>query len=412
MNAEAQPPSQRPTKEQSTAESYFVTADDDREPVISVVMPTLNEEGGIEECIEWTKSAFESVELPGEIVLSDSSTDRTPEIGREMGARVVEPDEGGYGYAYRYAFERARGEYIVMGDADTTYDFEELPKLLEPVRAGEADICMGSRFEGEIKDGAMPKLHQYFGNPLLTTFLNIFYHADVSDAHSGFRVFRRDVLDRLDLSADGMEFASEMVMESASRDLKIVEVPITYHEREGEATLNSFQDGWRHVKFMLVNAPGYLFSIPGAVLFGIGVALMGFALIGATFPSVRLSPVWQQGVNFGVRSAILGSLLAIVGYHVGSLGIFATVASDPIHRPDDVVTNAIVEHLSLERGAMVGLVLFGVGLGYAVVLIGRWLTSGYVALPPLTHDVIAFTLIVLGIQTVFGSFFMSTVAEG
>ncbi|MDX1748146.1 MAG: glycosyltransferase family 2 protein, partial [Halobacteriales archaeon] len=253
---------------------FLVTDDDDTTPVVSVVMPTMNEEEGIGECIDRIVEGATALGLPTEIVVSDSSSDRTPEIARDRGARVVEPDRPGYGYAYRYAFARVRGEYVVMGDADTTYDFAELPRLFEPILDGEADMVMGSRLEGEILPGAMPKLHQYVGNPLLTKFLNVFYGAGVSDAHSGFRVIRRSTLEELNLGTDGMEFASEMVMEAAARDLEIAELPITYHERKGEATLESFRDGWRHVRFMLMNAPGYLFSVPGALMVLLGSLLM------------------------------------------------------------------------------------------------------------------------------------------
>jgi len=396
---------------QASVDDLLLGADSEQDPTLSVVMPTLNEEEGVEECITRIRNAVAEVGITTEIIVSDSSTDRTPEIARDLGAIVVEPDQTGYGYAYRYAFDRVRGDYVVMGDADTTYDFEELPKLLDLIIEGDADIVMGSRLEGEIKDGAMPALHQYVGNPLLTKFLNVFYDAEVSDAHSGFRVFRADVIEELQLQTNGMEFASEMVMEAAVREFEIEEVPITYHEREGDATLHSFRDGWRHVKFMLLNAPSYLFTVPGALLLGAGVVLMGFAFVGTTLPSIRILPVWQHGVAFGVRSAIAGSLLAIVGYQVASMGVFATVASDPIRRPDDVVTNAIINHLSLERGGTVGFLLFLLGAGYAGYLIYQWVTIGYGALPGIPSDVIAFTLIVLGIQTIFGSFFMSSVGS-
>ena len=195
--------------------SNLVTLDDEVEPVLSVVMPTLNEEDGIAECIRRIENALETIGIAGEIVVADSSTDRTPEIAREMGARVVVPEEDGYGAAYHCGFEHARGEFVAMGDADTTYDFEELPKLFDLVAGGEADMAMGSRLEGEILPGAMPSLHQYVGNPLLTRFLNFFYDAGVSDAHSGFRAFRAEMLDELDLQTTGMEFASEMIMAPA-----------------------------------------------------------------------------------------------------------------------------------------------------------------------------------------------------
>jgi hypothetical protein len=364
-------------------------------------MPTMNEEEGIETCLNWIEEAVLELGLPTEIIVSDSSTDRTPEIARERGAIVVEPDQRGYGYAYRYAFERARGEYIVMGDADTTYDFSQIPRLLEHLQAEDADVVMGSRLEGEIEDGAMPPLHQYVGNPLLTTFLNGFYDAEVSDAHSGFRVFRRDVLDELGLETDGMEFASEMIMEAGAQNLDIEEVPIVYHEREGEETLDSFQDGWRHVRFMLVNAPGYLFSVPGLLLGVFGLSIMTVAWSGVTV----------GGVSPGINSMIVGSLLTIVGYQTGSLGIFATVASDPIQKPADSVTRALTEQVSLERGATLGLVVFGLGALTAGGLVYRWAANGFILLGFTKTALSAFTAIVIGLQTVFSSFFLSMIAD-
>ena len=386
---------------QKSASSLLLGADSDREPVLSVVMPTMNEEEGIETCLDWVEEAVLELGLPTEIIVSDSSTDRTPEIARERGAIVVEPDQRGYGYAYRYAFERARGEYVVMGDADTTYDFSEIPRLLEHLEAEDADVVMGSRLEGEIEDGAMPPLHQYVGNPLLTTFLNAFYDAEVSDAHSGFRIFRRDTLDELGLETDGMEFASEMIMEAGAQNLDIEEVPIVYHEREGEETLDSFQDGWRHVRFMLVNAPGYLFSVPGLLLGVFGLSIMTVAWSGVTV----------GGVSLGINSMIAGSLLTIVGYQIGSLGIFATVASDPIQKPADSVTSTLTEQVSLERGATLGLVVFGLGALTAGGLVYRWAANGFTSLGFTKTALSAFTAIVIGLQTVFSSFFLSMIAD-
>jgi hypothetical protein len=373
--------------------------DSEQQPTISVVMPTLNEEDGVAECIRRAKTAITTLGLPAEIILSDSSTDRTPEIGREMGAIIYEPDQPGYGYAYRYAFDRARGDYIVMGDADTTYDFEQIPRLLAHLRDEDADMVMGSRLEGEIKSGAMPSLHQHVGNPLLTKFLNAFYGAGVSDAHSGFRIFTKEAYETMDLETTGMEFASEMIMEAGAKDLHIVETPIVYHEREGEETLESFRDGWRHVRFMLVNAPGYLFSAPGLLLGVIGMVVMG-----ATFTGVSIG-----GVNFGIQSMIAGSLLTIVGYQIGTLGVFAAVTSDPIRKPEDPITERVTESLSLEHGATAGLAVFGVGSVYAASLLYRWMINGFGSLEFTLGSLIAFTAIVIGLQTVFSSFFLSAV---
>lgn len=389
------------TRQRPEPDAEEPSVDAESTPVLSVVMPTLNEEGGIAECINRIRAAFEELQVEGEIIVSDSSTDRTPEIAREMGATVVEPDAPGYGYAYRYAFEHARGDYIAIGDADTTYDFEELPKLFRLVADGEADMAMGSRLEGEILPGSMPPLHQHVGNPLLTKFLNTFYGAGVSDAHSGMRVISRDALERLELKTDGMEFASEMIMEAGARDMRIEELPITYHPREGEATLDSFRDGWRHVKFMLMNAPGYLFSIPGAILGLLGVVIMASAYTGLSV----------GGVEFGIHSMVAGSLLVLTGCQIASLGIFATVSSDPIQRPTDPITKKFTEEIQLEQGASAGVVLFAAGGVYALFLIANWIGSGLTRLPFLFSDVLAFTAIVLGLQVVFSSFFLSSVAE-
>jgi hypothetical protein len=384
-----------------TGEELLLPAGSERTPTLSVVMPTLNEEGGVAECIDRVKRALEELQVYGEVVVSDSSTDRTPEIAAEHGAIVVTPDRPGYGYAYRYAFRHVRGEYVAIGDADTTYDFAELPGLYRLVADGEADMAMGSRLEGEIRPGAMPALHQYVGNPLLTKFLNLFYGAGVSDAHSGFRVLSRSTLAGLNLGTDGMEFASEMVMEAAARDLRIAEIPITYHEREGEATLESFRDGWRHVRFMLVNAPGYLFSVPGVLLAAFGVLLVGLSLLDA-------SPF---GARFGIRSVIAGSLAVLVGHQVFGLGVFTAVAGDPIRTPEDPVTRAVVDRIGLEQGVFVGLLVFGAGLVYLLALTARWVTTGFASLPSPALDVVALTATVLGLQVVFSSFFLSAVGD-
>ncbi|WP_017342124.1 glycosyltransferase family 2 protein [Halorubrum sp. T3] len=387
------------THDRDSADDLLVGPDSETAPRLSVVMPTLNEEAGIETCIGWIRTAVEELQIPTEIIVSDSSTDRTPQIAREMGAIVVEPDDTGYGYAYRYAFERTRGDYIAMGDADSTYDFTQIPRLLEHLEETGADIVMGSRLDGEIRDGAMPTLHEHVGNPLLTRFLNTFYQAGVSDAHSGFRVFTREAYDEMDLETTGMEFASEMIMDAGARDLAIEEVPIVYHERQGEETLDSFPDGWRHVRFMLVNAPGYLFSIPGLLLMLFGALVMGLGHMGVSI----------NGVTPGIHSMIAGSLFTILGIQIGSLGIFASVASDPIKSPSDLATNWVIEHVTLERGATLGLLMFTGGAVYATWLVVQWTLSGFGAVPFTTSALLAFTSIVIGVQLVFSSFFLSSV---
>ena len=233
------------------ADELLFSKNNGKQPTLSVVMPTLNEEAAIEECILQIKNAIATLGVSSEILISDCSTDRTPELAREMGAIVTTPDKRGYGYAYRYAFKSVRGEYIAIGDADTTYNFEELPKLFSRLEQTNADLVIGDRLNGEIKTDAMPLLHQYVGNPLLTKILNMFHNADIDDAHSGFRIMRRAALNDLELTTDGMEFASEMLIQAEQNGLRIEEVPITYHQRKGEATLQSFRDGWRHMKLII-----------------------------------------------------------------------------------------------------------------------------------------------------------------
>ena len=391
----------RASEPRRSGEELLLGSDSVQEPTLSVVMPTLNEEEGIAECIERVKKGLEELQVFGEIVVSDDSTDRTPEIATELGAIVVNPDGKGYGYAYQYAFERVRGDIVAMGDADTTYDFGELPELYDIVASGEADMAMGSRLEGEIKRGAMPKLHQYIGNPLLTRFLNTFYGAGVSDAHSGLRVFTKDAYDRMNLQTTGMEFASEMIMRAGAAGLRIEEHPITYHERKGEAKLESFRDGWRHVRFMLVNAPGYLFSGPGISL----------ALAGLLMMVVVLSGVEFGGTTLGINSMIAGSLFTIVGIQVASFGAFATIAGEPIRHATDPVTEVLVDRINLEHGATGGLAVFAAGAVYSLYVVWQWATTGFAAVPVAAVNIAAFTACVVGVQVVFTSFLLGILAD-
>jgi acid phosphatase family membrane protein YuiD len=383
-------PSQAPDSD------LIVGPDATTQPAVSVVLPTMNEEAGIETCLDWIEDAVHAMGVTAEIIVSDSSTDRTPELARDRGAVVVEPDEAGYGYAYRYAFERARGDYVVMGDADTTYDFAEIPHLLSHLKRTDADIVLGNRLDGDIQDGAMPTLHRYVGNPLLTAFLNAFYDADVSDAHSGFRVVRRDALEALDLQTDGMEFASEMIMQAGARDLSIEEVPIVYRERVGEETLDSFRDGWRHVRFMLVNAPGYLFSIPGLLVGAVGLVVMAAA--------------WSGLTSLGINAMVAGSLFTIVGYQIGTLGVFAAVAGDPIRSTHSSLVTSLSDAMTLERGATVGLVVFALGAVTASLLVVRWAATGGVTAGFTKTALAALSAIVIGLQTIFSSFYLSVIA--
>jgi glycosyltransferase involved in cell wall biosynthesis len=234
---------------------------------ISIVMPCLNEEKAIARCIAWAQEGLLKTGLPGEIIVADNgSSDRSVEIAREAGARVVHQPLRGYGNAYHKGFAASSGTYIVMGDADETYDFREIDRLISPLRNGY-DYVLGSRFGGSIMPGAMPWTHRYIGNPLLTLILNLLFGLKSSDAHSGLRAFTRDAYLRMNLTCPGMEFASELVVKAAQARLRVAEVPITYYPRAGASKLHALRDGWRHLRFMFVyRFAGAPFDTPGPAL--------------------------------------------------------------------------------------------------------------------------------------------------
>jgi glycosyltransferase involved in cell wall biosynthesis len=369
---------------------------------VSVVIPSRDEEKTIGACIDKAQAVFEALGVRGEVVVADSSKDNTKDVAEEHGAKVVFPDKRGYGNAFRYAFNHISGKYVVLGDADDTYDFAEMGKLLEPLMKGEADMVVGTRLRGEIKDGAMPWLHRKVGNPLLTGSLNLFFGAGISDAHCGFRALTRDALGKLRLEASGMEFASEMIVEAAKKKLRIREVPITYYPRmAGDSKLGSFSDGWRHMKFMLIRAPSYLYFAPSLSLGVLGVGMMFLGRFGI-----------NVGYVPGVHTLVLGALFLMAGYQVFLLGLFSKVygVRMQLFEPDRT-TGFVMGHLTLERGAIIGAVVFLGGVALAITLAANWVSSGFVELPLNGDDIISFTLIIFGLQTFFSSFFLSMLNE-
>lgn len=371
---------------------------------ISVVIPTKNEEKSIGICIEKIQKVFNEHYIYGEIIVVDNSTDDTPEIAKRLGARVVVPNELGYGNAYRFGFEQASSDYIVMGDGDNTYDFSNIPILLEPLKRGEADLTMGSRFKGEIKKGAMPWHHQYIGNPFLTWIFNKANKSNLSDTHSGFRAFTKEAYDKMkrDLKTTGMEFASEMLEVAIKNNLKIAEVPITYYPRPkgSEPNLSSFSDGWRHLKHILLRAPTLLFLLPGFILF----------LLGTLLVFLIWAPLNLWGVRLGIHSMIVGCLFAMVGYQIIFLGLFAKTYG--VHQgleKRDKITEIISKHITLARGATAGLVIFLAGFFYTLKLLLNWIASDYKDLPLLDQDIAGFMLLVIGLQMIFYSIFLSMI---
>jgi glycosyltransferase involved in cell wall biosynthesis len=364
--------------------------------LVSVVIPCLNEAETITECVTRARRAMDTAGIPGEIVVADNgSEDGSAELAAAAGARVVHEPRRGYGSAYLAGFSVALGRHVVMADADLTYDFEEIPRFVEPLEDG-ADFVIGNRMEN-IHPGAMPWLHRYVGNPLLSGVLNLFFRTGVRDAHCGMRAFRRDILPALDLRTTGMEFASEMVIRAAKEDLDIRQLPIEYHPRGGESKLSSFRDGWRHLRFLLVHSPTYLFIVPGALL----------AALGTLVTLVVMSQIDILGREWDLHSLIAGALLMIVGTQVLALGLCAHAYGTYFMGEKDPWFDRMRARFRLEHGLMLGALVTGAGLVAAAVIVGVWADRGFGGLSEERLAVLAATLIIVGIQVFFSSFLIS-----
>jgi len=333
------------------------------------------------------------------VVVDNGSTDRSAEVARAAGARVVEEPRRGYGSAYRRGFEAARGRYLVMGDADRTYPFEDLGRFVEPLMAGRCDLVMGDRLGGDILPGAMPWTHRWIGNPILSGMLRLLFHTRVSDSHCGMRAFTREAYDRLALRTTGMEFASEMVVSALREHLRVEEMPITYHPREGESKLSGLRDAWRHVRFMLLYSPSYLFQIPGLLLMVVGAFLV-LALAGG--------PRELFGHRWDYHPLLFGAISMIVGYQLVLFDTFAKIfaAGAGLARPGRWIRR-VEELFSLERGLILGGVVFLLGLGLEAKIVIDWVRGGFGEMFAVRGVVIGMAAMVLGLQTVFGSFLIS-----
>ena len=365
-------------------------------PLVSVVIPCLNEAENIEACVTAALEAIVRMGVEGEVVVADNdSEDDSARLAERAGARVVVERRRGYGSAYLAGFEASQGRYIVMADADMTYDFEEIPRFVASLEEG-AEMVIGDRMDN-IQPGAMPWLHRYIGNPILTGLLNLFFRTGVSDAHCGMRAVRRDVLDRLDLRTTGMEFASEMVIRASKEKLRIDEFPISYHPRGGESKLSSFRDGWRHLRFLLVHSPNHLFIFPGAVLAGLGTVIVVFVGAGLDF----------FGRAWGVHALIGGALLMIVGTQVLALGLCAHAYGTYFMSERDPWFDRMRARFRLEHGLLLGGVFVLVGVIMGGVILATWISHGFGSLADEHLAVIAASLLIVGIQIFFSSFLLS-----
>jgi glycosyltransferase involved in cell wall biosynthesis len=380
----------------STLEQTSAVATETDALLVSVVIPCLNEEENVERCVLAALAALRGADLAGEVIVVDNaSEDRSAEIAAAAGARVISERRRGYGSAYLAGFAAARGTYIVMADADLTYDFDEIPNFVAKLEDG-AQLVMGNRMDN-IKPGAMPWLHRYIGNPLLTGVLNLFFRTGVRDAHCGMRALRTDVLETLDLRTTGMEFASEMVIRAAKEHLAIAEVDIEYHPRGGESKLSSFRDGWRHLRFLLVHSPTHLFIIPGAVL----------AALGTIVSILVLAHLDIFGRSWDIHALIGGALLTIIGTQVLALGLCAHAYGTYFMGEKDAWFDRMRSRFRLEHGLALGGTIIVAGFVTGLIIVIHWIDHGFGALGLNKLAVLAFTLLIVGLQIFFSSFLLS-----
>ena len=376
----------------------------DESPELSIVMPCLNEAETLAACIGKAQRFLAASGVRGEIIVADNgSSDGSQVIAARLGARVVEVPERGYGSALHGGISAARGRYVVLGDADDSYDFSDLGGFVERLRAGDA-LVMGNRFRGGIRPGAMPPLHRFLGNPVLSAIGRLFFHSPVGDFHCGLRAVNRAAYDEIAPTTTGMEYASEMVIKATLAGLPISEVPTVLHPdgRSRPPHLRSWRDGWRHLRFMLLFSPRWLFLVPGSVLFGLGALASLWLLTGER----RLGPA-----QLGIHTLLMAGLSCLLGYQLIVFALFTKVfAITEGFQPMPVYLDRLFAHVTLELGIAVGLLLTLAGLGTLVAATLHWNAVGFGTLDPVVTMRVVIpgaVLLVLGIQTVFSSFFLS-----
>ena len=372
---------------------------------LSIVMPCLNEAETLGTCIAKARRFLADHGVCGEIVVADNgSHDGSQAIAARLGARVVEIGERGYGSALHGGIRAARGRYVILGDADDSYDFSDLGPFLARLRAGDA-LVMGNRFRGRILPGAMPWLHRFVGNPLLSALGRLFFRAPVGDFHCGLRAVNRAAYETIAPRTAGMEYASEMVIKATLAQLRIGEVPIVLHPdgRSRRPHLRTWRDGWRHLRFMLLFSPRWLFLVPGGLLFGTGFVASVWLMSGMR----RVGPAYLD-----IHTLLIAGLACLLGYQLIVFALFTKVfAISEGFQPMPAYLDRLFRHVSLETGIAAGLVLTLAGLSALVAAVWSWRSVGFGVLDPretMRQVIPGAILLVIGIQTVFSSFFLST----
>lgn len=371
---------------------------------LSIVMPCLNEAETLAVCINKARSFLESNNVAGEIIVADNgSIDGSQAIAERCGALVVNVEARGYGAALMGGISSAKGRFVIMGDADDSYDFLGLAPFLAKLREGY-DLVMGNRFMGGIKPGAMPKLHRYLGNPVLSGIGRLFFKSPVGDFHCGLRGFRKGAIERLGLQTTGMEFASEMVVKATLHHLKIAEVPTTLSPdgRSRPPHLRSWKDGWRHLRFLLIYSPRWLFLYPGILLMAVGSAVMLWLLPG---------PRTIRNTTLDIHTMLYASLSIILGFQVIAFALFSKVFAVGTRLvPKDDRISSFLRVATLERGLILGALLSILGTAGSVYAVAIWSHASFGPLTPtlmMRITIPSMTFLALGVQIIFASFFLS-----
>ena len=375
--------------------------------VISVVMPCLNEEETIGNCINKAFLSIEENGLPGEVIVADNgSTDRSIQIAESFGAKVIHVTQKGYGNALRGGIDAAHGKWIIMGDSDDSYDFSLLSPFIDKLQQGY-DLVMGCRMPyggGKIMPGAMPWKHRWIGNPILSFIGRVFFDCPITDFHCGLRAFTKEAYQKMNLKMTGMEFASELVVKATMSNMRITEVPITLRKdgRSRPPHLRSWRDGWRHLRFMLLFSPKWLFFWPGVFLLAAGLLLF--------FP-LTTGPIKIGDIQFDTNTLLVSSFMIATGFQVTFFGIFVRWYGF-IHGilPESTNLSKLMRFFSLESGLMAGVLMAATGFLFLLWAVLKWKGAGFgpMSYPDSLRLVIpAVTLMTLGIQTIFSSFLIS-----
>lgn len=372
---------------------------------LTILMPCLNEAETLASCIAKACGFLARSGIRGEVLVADNgSTDGSQTIAEAAGARVVHIAERGYGSALKDGIRAAHGRYVIMGDSDDSYNFSDLGLFVEKLREGY-QLVMGNRFQGGIRPGAMPPLHRYFGNPLLTMLGRLFFSSPCSDFYCGLRGFERQAILALDLQASGMEFALEMVVKATNNKLRIAEVPTTLipDGRNRPPHLRSWRDGWRSLRFYLLFSPRWLFLYPGTAMFLSGILVTAWLLLG---------PLTIGGIGFDIHTLLYAAVAVIIGIQSIQFWIFAKIYGmrEGIVPPDPWFSSLIATVVRLEYGLIAGGILLLVGLGLGVYAVGSWGSVGFGALNPertMRLVIPSAVAIILAFQTVYGAFFVS-----